>query len=91
MAFTYGWRSQFNINSNLITMKIIEIISQSRRDMRVNMQCESCNHIEEGVYVYDDANFHENVIPDMKCKKCGEKSPKNYQPLNTRYPEFLQV
>ena len=42
-------------------MKIIEIISQSRRDMRANMQCESCNHIEEGVYVYDDANFHENV------------------------------
>lgn len=72
-------------------MKIIKIISQSRRDMRANMQCESCNHIEEQVYVYDDANFHENVIPNMKCEKCGEKSPKNYQPLNTRYPEFLQV
>ena len=72
-------------------MKIIKIVSQSRRDMRANMQCESCNHIEERVYVYDDDNFHKNVIPNMKCKKCGEKSPPNYEPLETKYPQDLVV
>ena len=72
-------------------MKIIKIVSQSRRDMEVDMQCESCNHIEGRVYVYDDDNFHENVIPAMKCKNCGETSPKNYRPLKTKYDEFQQV
>jgi len=72
-------------------MKIIEIVSQSGKDMRVDMECESCNHIEERVYAYDDDNFHENVIPAMKCKNCGETSPKNYRPLKTKYDEFQQV
>jgi uncharacterized Zn finger protein len=72
-------------------MKIIKILSQSRRDMRVDMQCESCNYIEERVYAYDDNNFHENVIPKIKCKNCGQTSPENYRPLKTKYKEFEQV
>jgi hypothetical protein len=72
-------------------MKIIKIVSQSRRDMEVDMQCESCNHIEKGVYAYDDDNFHENVIPAMECKNCGEISPKNYRPLEAKYHQFQQV
>ena len=72
-------------------MKIIRIVSQSRRDMRVDIQCESCNHIEERVYAYDDDNFHQNVIPTMECKNCGKTSPENYRALKTKYDEFQQV
>ena len=72
-------------------MKIIKIVSQSRRDMWVDMQCESCNHIEKEVYAYDDDNFHQNVIPTMECKNCGKTSPENYKPLETKYHQFQQV
>jgi len=34
---------------------------------------------------YDDDNFHRNVIPNMTCESCGEKSPSDYRPLGTRY------
>ena len=72
-------------------MKIIKIISQHRRDFYADMQCENCNNIEKDVSCYDDSYFHKNVIPDMKCKKCGEKSPENYRSLSTKYPDGLQL
>jgi ribosomal protein L37AE/L43A len=51
-------------------MKIKTLISQSRRDFTADYECESCGNVERGTG-YDDANFHQNVIPSMKCKKCG--------------------
>ena len=48
-------------------MKIKEIISQSRRDFTAIYECEHCEHITDPSYGYDDANFHNNVIPVMKC------------------------
>jgi len=71
-------------------MKIKEIISQSRRDFNAIYECENCGHTEKG-YGYDDTNFHQNVIPDMKCSKCEKKSPKNYRPLTTKYPENFHI
>jgi transcription elongation factor Elf1 len=71
-------------------MKIKEIIGQSRRDFRAIYECEHCGHAEQGSG-YDDANFHQNVIPDMKCKKCGKKSGDDYRPLATKYPEGFQI
>ena len=68
-------------------MKIKKIISQYRRDFRADYICEHCEHVEKNKPGYDDANFHQNVIPDMKCEKCGEKAPADYRPLTTKYPE----
>ena len=71
-------------------MKIKKIISQYRRDFRAIYQCEHCNeeHEDSG---YDDAHFHNNVVPNMTCAKCGKKAKENYKPLSTKYPEGYQV
>jgi len=68
-------------------MKIKKINSQSRRDFWADMECEHCGNIEKGVSGYDDAFFHSNVIPKMKCKKCDKTSGDDYRPLTTKYPE----
>jgi primosomal protein N' len=67
-------------------MKIQKITSQSRRDFWADMECEHCGHVEKHVSGYDDANFHQNVIPKMKCKECGKTSGEDYRPLATKYP-----
>lgn len=71
-------------------MKIKQIVSQYRRDMTVIYECEHCGHTEKG-YAYDDANFHQNVIPDKECPKCGKKAPETYRALSTKYPEGMEV
>ena len=71
-------------------MKIKRIINQSRRDFVAGYECEHCGHESQGTG-YDDANFHENVIPSMVCGKCGEKADENYRPLATKYPEGMVV
>ena len=52
-------------------MHIKKKSSQSRRDFRAVYQCEHCDHEVES-YGYDDANFHQNVIPAMECPECGK-------------------
>lgn len=71
-------------------MRIKEITSQNRRDFHAVYECEHCGHTFEGIG-YDDANFHQNVIPNMVCEKCGKKAPDTYRPLATKYPEGLPV
>lgn len=71
-------------------MRIKEILYQHRRDFRAIYECEHCGHAEEK-RGYDDANFHKNVIPKMKCEKCGETAKESYRPLQTKYPEGYQV
>lgn len=68
-------------------MKIKEITSQNRRDFWATMECGHCGHIEKKVSGYDDAFFHSNVIPKMKCKKCNKIAPDNYRPLAPKYSE----
>lgn len=68
-------------------MKIKEITSQSRRDFTAILICEHCDHEEKLTTGYDDANYHENVIPKMKCKECDKPAPDNYRGLTTKYPE----
>lgn len=67
-------------------MKIKEIKSQTRRDFKAIYECEHCGVTKEESG-YDDANFHQNVIPQMKCASCGKKSPDNYRPLAPKYPD----
>lgn len=52
-------------------MKIKQIISQHRRDFTAIYECQHCGHEERGSG-YDDAYFHTQVIPGMKCSKCGK-------------------
>ena len=61
-------------------MKIKQIKNQMRRDFIAIFECEHCNHNEE-LNGYDDEYFHRKVIPQMKCKSCGQKSPEDYRPL----------
>lgn len=67
-------------------MKIKEIVSQHRRDFTAIYECEHCKHeVEDGGY--DDANFHQNVVPMFACPKCGKAAPDTYRALTTKYPE----
>ncbi len=71
-------------------MRIKEIISQDRRDFTAIYECEYCGATvrESG---YDDLFFHQNVVPKMPCKSCGETASETYRPLATKYPEGHQV
>lgn len=66
-------------------MRIKEITSQSRRDFVATMECDQCGHVVEGISGYDDANYHANVIPKVKCPECGKTAGDNYRPLTTKY------
>lgn len=48
-------------------------LHQHRRDFRAIYACEHCGASNEGTG-YDDANFHDNVIPNWKCPVCGKTS-----------------
>lgn len=72
-------------------MKIIKIISRYRRDFWADYKCEHCGHIEENESGYDDSFFHNNVIPNMKCSKCGKTSDKDYQPMTPKYNKNIQL
>ncbi|MEG0692436.1 MAG: hypothetical protein RR444_05075 [Oscillospiraceae bacterium] len=71
-------------------MRIKEILEQHRRDFIALYECEHCGYAENG-QGYDDANFHNNVIPNMVCPQCGKKAKENYRPLATKYPEEFQI
>ena len=65
-------------------MKVKTITNQNRRDFNAIYECEHCGHTSKGGG-YDDTNFHQNVIPNMKCQKCGKKAKDTYRPLATKY------
>lgn len=71
-------------------MKIKEITYQNRRDFKAIFVCEHCG-FEEERWGYDDANFHNNVVPDMECPNCGKKAAANYRALATKYPDGMQI
>lgn len=71
-------------------MRIKEILSQNRRDFQAIYKCEHCGH-EFKRSGYDDVNFHENVIPRMKCTVCKKKASDAYRPLATKYQEHQIV
>lgn len=54
-------------------MRIQKRISQSRRDFTAIYECEHCGATKRE-YGYDDANFHQNVIPYMVCVECSESA-----------------
>ena len=78
-----GVRSANN-KIGVVCMKIKTILTQSRRDFTAIYECEHCGFEIKGIG-YDDTNFHNNVIPDMVCKKCNKKAPSDYRPLQPKY------
>lgn len=75
-------------------MIIKKKLRQHRRDFTAIYECEHCGYTHEGSG-YDDANFHDNVIPDRKCPKCGESSNSKRSDKTikrkTKYPEGMTV
>lgn len=71
-------------------MKIKKIISQHRRDFRAIYECDHCGHEQEGSG-YDDRNFHQSVIPKMKCDKCGKIAKDDYRALATKHSDHAVV
>ena len=65
-------------------MKIKKITWQLRRDFTAIFECEHCG-FEEKRDGYDDAFFHQNVIPSMECDKCGKTAGDDYRPLAPKY------
>ena len=72
-------------------MQIVKIISQRRRDFCATMECEHCNNIKEKVSGYDDLYFHNNVIPEMKCIKCGKTGSDDYIPMSPKYGAHVVI
>ena len=54
-------------------MKIIKSYNYNRRDFWADMECQHCGNAETNVSCYDDSYFHQQVIPNMVCEKCGKK------------------
>lgn len=73
-------------------MKIKEITSQNRRDFTAIIECDhtDCDG-QDTINGYDDAHYHQNVIPDIKCLKCKRTAPESHKPIGTKYPEWRQV
>lgn len=71
-------------------MKIKEITWQSRRDFYAIYECEHCGETVRGSG-YDDANFHQNVIPNMPCPSCSKTSPETYRALEPKYAPHVVI
>ena len=71
-------------------MKIKKITSRNRRDFHAVYVCEHCGFECED-YGYDDDYFHNHVIPNKVCPKCGKKAPETYKPETPLYPADMTV
>lgn len=75
-------------------MKLVRVCNQIRRDCWIDIECEGCEHQEHHVNAYDDRNFWDNVLPNMKCKSCGKSTidlRRSVQRTETRYPDDAVV
>lgn len=74
-------------------MKIKKITYQHRRDFKAIFRCEECGFEQES-WGYDDRNFHDNVVPKIKCGKCGKSTIDlgcEIEYSATKYPEGMQI
>lgn len=53
-------------------MRIKEITNQYGRDLYGKLECEHCGAVEKLSGGYDDANWHDRVLPARHCGKCGK-------------------
>lgn len=52
-------------------MEILEITDQYGRDLYGKLKCEHCGSVEKLSGGYDDAYWHNNVLPARHCSNCG--------------------
>ena len=55
-------------------MRVIKQYNQHAYDCTIDIECESCKNVEIGRSAYDDRNMWNNVVPEWKCKQCGEST-----------------
>lgn len=51
-------------------MKIKAISNRWGRDLYGTMECEHCGATEKLTGGYDDAHWHQNVLPTFHCQSC---------------------
>ena len=74
-------------------MKLIEKRAQCRRDFTGLYECESCKKQIE-LQGYDDRNWHDSVVPNIKCPNCFESTKSlglTIERVETKYPASLVV
>lgn len=53
-------------------MYITQYLTQHRNDFTAVLKCEHCGVDQKLTTGYDDANYHDNVIPSFHCQSCGK-------------------
>ena len=53
-------------------MKIKKYTFKMRNDFRAVIICEHCNYEQELKTGYNDNYYHNRVIPNITCKRCGK-------------------
>ena len=53
-------------------MQIKGLLNQHRSDFTATMACEHCGHESKVTTGYNDAFYHDRVIPAMYCGACGK-------------------
>ncbi len=71
-------------------MHIKAILSQHRRDFRARFKCENCGYECTDVG-YDDAHYHNIVLPEIECPNCLKKAPDDYVSRKPLYPDGMEV
>lgn len=71
-------------------MKITKTYNWNRRDFSFDAKCEHCGNEEKHSGGYDDSNYYNNVVPNMKCSKCGESSnsKESNEPKSVVIPKY---
>lgn len=71
-------------------MKIIKTYNWNRRDFCYDTKCEHCGYVEKNNSGYDDTNYYNNVVPNEKCKQCGEStnSKASDEPKSVIIPKY---
>lgn len=52
-------------------LKIKEITDRLGRDFTATIECEHCSNLQQLTTGYDDAFYHDKVIPSIFCNHCG--------------------
>lgn len=53
-------------------MLISKILSQHGRDFTALLECEHCGNTQKLSTGYDDAYYHDHVLPAITCGTCGK-------------------
>lgn len=61
-------------------MEIVDVLWKERADFNAVIRCEHCGHHQPLYSGYDDATFHDKVIPSIKCAYCDKRTLEHSHP-----------